>query len=158
MKGNDGRAARRKRIRQGLILGSSLLGLVAVMVVARKIFVAQNPSLNYPYGYYGSSSSGAAAAGGAADSARQFRFSLHRQFSGSDKEDEAQVLQDVLAAKLQLIDLMVVEEELLRAPPNSYAGVYGKFCNIDWTLRKRDPSAGTSVVALRCFTVAVTSD
>ena len=144
MKGNDGRAARRKLIRRGLMLGSSLLGLVTVMVVARKILVAQNPASSY--GSSGRLLRDPGRRAGGAGSARQFRFSLHRQFSGSDKEDEAQVLQDVLAAKLQLIDLMVVEEELLRAPSNSYAGVYGKFCKIDWTLRKRDPSAGTLVV------------
>ena len=95
--------------------------------------------------------------------ARQFRLSYKDQF---DKKDQAQVIKEVLAADLQLVDLTVVEEELLRAPANSYAGgkycrhilsfalhiyspfipppnqVYGKFCKLDWTLRKKDPSAG----------------
>lgn len=131
-------------------MASSLVGLLTVAWVGRKIFLTQrNRHLKNPYGASGRllrDPKGAAAAmaaglAGSEKSVHQFRHALHKQFSGSNKNDEAQVLQDVLAAKLQLIDLTVVEEELLRAPANSYAGVYGKFCKIDWTVRKKDPSA-----------------
>ena len=151
MKGNDGRAARRKLIRRAWMVGSSLVGIIVVLWVGKAILGTQNHHFYYPYDGVASSGrllrdprrAAAAVMNRAGESAHQFRYSLHRQFSGSNKMDEAQVLHDVLAAKLQLIDLTVVEEELLRSPANSYAGVYGKFCKVDWTIRKKDPSAGT---------------
>ncbi len=133
MKGNDGRAARRKMIHRWLIVGSSLAGLLLVLRLTGVI------PFDRSHEHGSSRGSGRLLRDPHAENARQFRHALHHQFS--DK-DEAQVLQQVLAAELQLVDLTVVEEELLRSPTNSYAGVYGKFCKLDWTIRKRDPSAG----------------
>ena len=76
----------------------------------------------------------------------------NHQGGGTDSQgheyDEAKVIKRVLDGDLQLIDVTAEEKELLRAPPNSYAGVYGKFCRLDWSRRKVDPSAGTCVVVV----------
>ena len=64
---------------------------------------------------------------------------MHDQFL--DK-DEAQVLEMILSAEIHLVDLHVEQEEVMRSPPNSYAGVYGSFCQLDFSIHKKDPSSG----------------
>ena len=73
------------------------------------------------------------------EKAADFRLGMRQQFS---EKDEGKILERVLSGHLHLVELETVEEELLSAPPNSYAGVYGKFCRIDWSLHKKDPSSG----------------
>jgi hypothetical protein len=156
MKGNDGRAARRKTSHRFAVVAAGIMGgliLLCVLGVLPVPFGAASSGDGEPYrkkaarllrdptGHH--HDGGEAAAGPSSKkTARQFRNSYQNQFDG---HDEAQVLKKVLAAELQLVDITVVEEELLRAPANSYAGIYGKFCTLDWTLRKKDPSAGAHI-------------
>lgn len=52
----------------------------------------------------------------------------------------------ILAADYHLIDIQVTSDRDLRnAPVNSYDGVYGVFCQLDFSRHKEDPSAGTYV-------------
>ena len=68
-----------------------------------------------------------------------WREEMHDQFL--DK-DESQVLEMILSAEIHLVDLHVEQEEVIRSPPNSYAGVYGSFCQLDFSIHKKDPSSG----------------
>ena len=56
---------------------------------------------------------------------------------------KAEILEKILSAQYNLVDLHVVEDEVLRSPANSYAGVYGSFCELDFSQHKEDPSSGT---------------
>lgn len=159
MKENDGRAARRKTTHRLIVLGSGALGCLVLLGVTGRFLsplmrggaAARHSShgLRDPQGGDQDAAAAAATAAAPPASAHAFRRALHNQFGlgnllgKNKKKDQAQVMKEVLAADLQLVDLTVVEEELLRSPSNSYAGVYGKFCKLDWSLRKRDPSAGT---------------
>ena len=50
----------------------------------------------------------------------------------------------VLAADVHLIDIQVTSDRDLRhAPDNSYDGIMGIFCQLDFSKHKEDPSAGT---------------
>jgi hypothetical protein len=56
-------------------------------------------------------------------------------------------LDDILSARVHLMDLSIDAHELLRAVDADedktvlhYAGVYGTFCRIDWSLHKTNPS------------------
>lgn len=82
----------------------------------------------------------------AKEEAAEFRRNLHLQFRADGQRDEDDVLQDIIDAKLHLVDLKIIDEELEAAPRNSYAGIYGSFCKLNWEMHKRDPSAGTSSV------------
>jgi hypothetical protein len=68
-----------------------------------------------------------------------WREDIHDQFL--DKE-ESEVLEMILSAEIHLVDLHVDQEEVRRSPPNSYAGVYGSFCQLDFSIHKKDPSSG----------------
>lgn len=142
MKGNNGRAARRKTAKRYAMVGSGIVVGVFLLCWMGVLPVPLGGSGKEPSGRLLRDPRGGRHARDEAvgETAHQFRHSYKNQFG--DHKDEAQVMKEVLAADLQLVDLTVVEEELLRAPPNSYAGVYGKFCKLDWTLRKKDPSAG----------------
>lgn len=75
------------------------------------------------------------------DKARKFRKDLHKSYN-KHQFHEAEMLEQILEAEIHLVDLEVVEEELLRAHPSSYAGVYGHFCELNFELHKEDPAAG----------------
>ena len=75
---------------------------------------------------------------GEGTAAQEFRRKLSQQF---EDETEVELLEKVLAGELNLMDLYVVEEDLDRSPSNTYNGVYGMFCNINFEIHKRDPSA-----------------
>jgi hypothetical protein len=157
MKGNSGRGARRKVGRQLLWLCGGCLGLVVVLMVLGRGTgsdgskqLRENQQRQRPFGRIRQAAQGAAqslreASRAAQDQAKEFRSGLSDQF---DRKDEGEILELVLNAEIHLVDLNVVEEELLRAPPNSYAGVYGSFCKLDWKLHKKDPSGGKLLLRL----------
>lgn len=138
MKENDGRAARRQSTQKLLTgVGLAAVALLLLMVLGRR------------GGDETTRSNGARLL---RDTSNYQKIKqLHRSHHNSD-EDDAQVMKQVLAGDLQLMDMTVKEQELIRAPPNSYAGVYGKFCKLDWSRRKRDPSAGAwgKIVEYKC--------
>ncbi len=72
----------------------------------------------------------------------QYRRYLIDQFESP--EEEVELLDDVLNGKLHLIELEMVTEEMERAPEDSYAGVYGSFCRLNFAVHKANPSSGTS--------------
>ena len=132
MKENDGRASRRKTNRQ-LVYGGGIV--LVLLIVGWKWADSQDPSDDPNHLRLLRQAKKHAAAN------RRGGKETHHEY------DEAKVIQRVLDGDLQLIDVTVEEKELLRAPQNSYAGVYGKFCRLDWSRRKVDPSAGTCLCA-----------
>jgi hypothetical protein len=120
MKENNGRASRRKTTRR-LLYGGVGATIVAALLLLVWNKLDEDPPPNPRL-------------------LRQAR--KHAMLHHLHDKDEAQIMKEVLAGDLQLIDVTVNEKELVRAPENSYAGVYGKFCQLDWSRRKVDPSAG----------------
>ena len=50
----------------------------------------------------------------------------------------------ILSASIHLIDIQVEESEVGAFDnDHTYAGVYGTFCELDFSLQKQDPSSGT---------------
>ena len=143
MKENDGRASRRKTNRQ-LVYGGGIV--LVLLIVGWKWADSQDPSddPNHLRLLRQAKKHAAATRRGGKETPHEY--------------DEAKVIQRVLDGDLQLIDVTVEEKELLRAPQNSYAGVYGKFCRLDWSRRKVDPSAGTCVCVCDCVFVEGTKD
>jgi hypothetical protein len=134
MKENDGRASRRKTHRQ-LWYGGLILGGLFLFVAWKK----WDNSLDQ----YDESNHLRLLRQAKKHAERRHHDGGNDNNSNGDQEyNEAKVMKRVLSGDLQLIDVTVVEKELLRAPSNSYAGVYGKFCRLDWSRRKVDPSAG----------------
>ena len=149
LKENDGRAARRKLNRQLLIVFTFCVTLVVV--------------LTFLGGLGGSSSSnGNKLRRASAEFVDRVQDRLPNgggrrrrphpmngrgrddtDDGGSYQEDKAEILEKILSAQYNLVDLHVVEDEVLRSPANSYAGVYGSFCELDFSQHKEDPSSGT---------------
>jgi hypothetical protein len=78
----------------------------------------------------------------------------HRDWS----QDDLVGLDLIISASIHLIDIQVEEseqqvDEELFDNDHTYAGVYGTFCELDFSLQKQDPSAGTysSSNPLACF-------
>lgn len=150
MKGNDGKAARRRSNQQVLVVCGSLLSLLVVLtltgVIAPSLSIFSSTadddrhfgSMRLRNSVMGGMTEGLRQA--AAQTSHQVKASMQRQWA---HKDEATLMKEVLAAELELVDLTVVESQLAKSPPNSYDGVYGEFCRLDWSKRKRDPSAGT---------------
>ena len=135
MKGNDGRAARRRSLKR-ILVGISTVFLV--LLVRYILTTTQNDPVST------TKKLSMLRNGGAKDSvnkAREFRKELEHSYA--NEHDEGQRLQQILEAKIHLVDLEVVEEELMQAHPSTYAGVYGHFCQLNFAAHKKDPSAGT---------------
>ena len=131
MKGNDGRAARRRSIKR-ILVGISTVFLV---LLVRYIITTTQKETTTKLSMLRN---------GAKDSvnkAREFRKELEHSYA--NEHDEGQLLQQILEAKIHLVDLEVVEEELMQAHPSTYAGVYGHFCQLNFAAHKHDTSAGT---------------
>jgi hypothetical protein len=153
MKENNGRAARRKQARRMIWLAGGSLTVCALILwlssSSSSSFNSNNSnnSINNNKKQLRDTPTSRARQSllnpqvtAASEKGAKFRKDLTAQFFD---HDEGELLQDVLTGKLHLIDIEVVEEDLLRAPANSYAGVYGVFCKLEWELHKKDPSAGT---------------
>ena len=142
MKGNDGRAARKKLTRQLAFIVGGFVILLAVLTflgVGGKKGNLRDSASAYAKDHLARIRDTAA-------KASDFRNDLRNQFK---QRHEGEILEEILSGHLHLIDLQVVEEELLSAPPNSYAGIYGVFCRLDWSLHKKDPSRGACAGATR---------
>jgi hypothetical protein len=72
--------------------------------------------------------------------ALRFREDLYHQF---ETKDEIALLDDVLEARIHLIAIIGIEEEVVRAPKHTYNGVYGSFCRLNFAVHKENPSSGT---------------
>ncbi|KAL3940825.1 MAG: hypothetical protein SGARI_000826 [Bacillariaceae sp.] len=68
----------------------------------------------------------------------RFRQDLLQQ---AESRDEVQMLEDILEGRLNLVDIMSIDEELERSPEHSYAGVYGSFCKLNFAVHKANPSS-----------------
>lgn len=80
-----------------------------------------------------------------------------------EKEDHADIVNDILAAQLNLVNILAPESSQVRFndEENTYTGVYGDFCQLNFGAHKQDPSSGmfimyiqhTSVMCdVSCFT------
>jgi len=60
----------------------------------------------------------------------------------------------ILSAEWHLIDLAVGSKGSLRkAPTDSYDGIVGTFCVLDFSIHKADPSSGTTCLSQKVFCV-----
>jgi hypothetical protein len=146
MKGNSGRGARQKVGQQLRWLCGGCLGLVVVLMVLGRGTgtggsinpkqLCENQRQRLRQAAQGAAQSIWEASQATQDQAKELQSGLSNQFA---RKYEGELLElVVLNAKIHLIDLTVVEEELLRAPPNSYFGVYGSLCKLDWKLHKQE--------------------
>jgi hypothetical protein len=141
-KGNDGRASRKKITWQLLwVFGGFLCLIIVLSLLGGGSNNNNNNSNNQlrdtPVSRAREHLGRLRNAG--AEEALENRNDLKDQFS---EKSEGELLESVLSGHLHLVDLHVVQEEMSRAPSNSYAGIYGMFCRLDWSLHKKDPSAG----------------
>jgi hypothetical protein len=136
MKENNGRGRRKKLVRKLIIIIASfaiLIGLLTILGFGRnegKLLreatanMGKKNPLNDPRKQLKQQS---------------WREEMRDQFL--DK-DESEVLEMILSAEIHLVDLHVDQGEVVRSPPNSYEGVYGSFCQLDFSIHKKDPSSG----------------
>jgi hypothetical protein len=138
MKGNNGRAARKRWAQQLIVAGGVCLCFGVILFVRttsirQKVTAIDQQLLRVP----GQNK----LMMNIQDKARKFRKDLHISYN-TPQLDEAEMLEKILEAEINLVDLEVVEEELLRAHPSSYAGIYGHFCALNFEVHKNDPAAG----------------
>ncbi|GKY96347.1 hypothetical protein MPSEU_000594400 [Mayamaea pseudoterrestris] len=57
------------------------------------------------------------------------------------KSDTEEVLEQIVQARLHLVDIRSDTSSLSTAAKGDYSGVYGSFCRLDWSIHKQDPSA-----------------
>lgn len=160
-KGNNGKAARRRAMKQLLCLSLSILTFTVVFLCfgsnnaqekvtsvdghtpPRRLGNRNNKQKQHSHHHY----RGTGVAGTMFDEtgkdphevAVRFRSDLLAQ---AETKDEAAFLEDILEGRLHLVDIIGVEQELERAPLHSYAGVYGKFCRLNFAIHKANPSSG----------------
>lgn len=63
---------------------------------------------------------------------------------GNEKEDETHVLDKILSAEIHLVNIQAPEPAHVRAnhEEETYTGIYGDFCELNFALHKQDPSSG----------------
>ena len=57
----------------------------------------------------------------------------------------------LLSGSLNLIEIHSDIASLAEAPANTYSGVKGTFCRLNFSLQKKDPSAGKNTKGAVCF-------
>jgi hypothetical protein len=158
-KGNDGKAARRRVMKQLLCLSLSVLTFTIVFLCFRgNINNDNNPKTGIPMNgrmpsnrlgdhkkrqynhHHGSGISDVFDETGMDphEVAVRFRRDLLHQ---AETKDEVTSLEDILEGRLHLVDIMGVDQEVQRSPAHSYAGVYGKFCRLNFAVHKANPSS-----------------
>jgi hypothetical protein len=134
MKGNDGRAARRHLLRRlGLVLGTfgvCLSILVLLGVGGGRFRQRKRRFALFDMGFRSQS-----------EKKQQHAFKLD---TTPLIANEQQVEQMILEASLHLVDLEVDYEELAYSPSDAYAGIYGRFCPLNFAAHKKNPTAGTT--------------
>lgn len=153
MKENDGRAARRKLNRQLLIVFSTCaLSVVIVALLGGFSSTGSGGGSNVSQKLRKASED--YIVGKMTDPLNRRRYRRRpspnaidgeedEEGEGGDYADKALIMAKVLKAELHLVDLSIKEDEVLRSPSNSYSGVYGIFCELDFSKHKEDPSSGT---------------
>ena len=133
MKGNTGKARRQRTQRQILAIVASFCLLIVLLELMGYGKIGKASRSKLRQSYQGSKAK------------FQDRFSQMKAGRGgrssNDDLDESQILEMILSAEIHLIDLNSKPNEMMKAPSNSYAGVYGTFCKLDFDLHKRDPSS-----------------
>jgi hypothetical protein len=134
MKGNNGRASRRKLYRRlAVILGSFATVFFILYLVKssspndRNIHHTIRNHLRQRFG--GGSTTEQAAAGG----------TIPRHHSGDDSNND--VLQQILRGELHLVQLSDDPLQVKHSDGNSHTGLMGHFCKLEWHLYKSNPSA-----------------
>ena len=161
-KGNDGKGARRRVTNQLLFM----TGCVVVFVVGFLCLSGRQEEANASRGGRGLRDSkgqqgrkGRPGRGrGAADAEesmdpheREVRYRRYLIDQFESPEEELELLDDVLNGKLHLIEIELVGKEMERASEDSYAGVYGSFCRLNFAAHKANPSSGTSNYRGNCI-------
>jgi hypothetical protein len=128
MKGNNGRAGRRKLYRRlGVILGS--FGTVFFILYLVK---SSSPP-------------------GTRNVHHTIRNQLRQRFGGEkasssgntsdNKDDKDDVLQQILRGEIHLVQLSSDENTVQESDGNSHTGLTGHFCKLEWHLYKENPSS-----------------
>jgi len=143
MKENDGRAARRQLTKKL----SVILGSTAALLLVLYAFQDRSGASKSGYGLRNKQQVGAPRQLGAGGEqvGRKVKPKWNKP-SSEDWDADKELVDAIVAAKVHLIDLRLDQDELQRALHESsdereYAGVYGKFCRLDWQVHKQDPSA-----------------
>jgi hypothetical protein len=126
-KGNKGQGAARRRLK---FLGSIFLLLVCILAVIHLCFPLRSE----------------AASRGLMRHATKMRrkiASKPSKFSYKEKVDL------ILEGKLNLVDITFDKHALAKAPKDSYEGIYGVFCQLNFAAHKNDPSSG-KILLLGC--------
>lgn len=138
-KGNDGRAARRQLLRRiGLVLG--IFGVCLSLLVLLGVGGRQRRRRRFAFLDMGFRS----------PHEPQHPFQLD---TAPLITNEKQVEEMILSAQLHLVDLEVDYEELAYSPSETYAGIYGRFCPLNFAAHKKNPTEGNrnETMALLCF-------
>eukprot|EP00980_Cylindrotheca_fusiformis_P026953 scaffold18138_cov128-Cylindrotheca_fusiformis.AAC.19 len=149
MKGNDGSAARKRMLHRLVVGGGICLCFSAILLVrtGSKWLFGQDSSSsarNLLRDHSGRNDyMMETATHKMMDKAHRFRKELHKDYN-KHKFHEPEMLEKILEAEINLVDLEVIEEEMLRSHPSSYAGVYGHFCQLNFAVHKEDPAADDS--------------
>jgi hypothetical protein len=155
MKENNGRAARRRLQRQLCII----IAVFAVLIVVLTILGVGNDGRVVPVTrenldhirrqsaeFIRNRKHGGPLSSKANNQQQQHRLDPKGGSAAAEFDeivDEAEIMERILTARYNLVDLHIVESEVRSAPSHTYAGVYGTFCELDFSQHKRDPSSGT---------------
>jgi hypothetical protein len=139
MKENNGKGARRKVTRQLAIVIFAFILLIAFLTFFGSGGARRGSKLRTEANRWAQRGDTKQKLARNQGEPEQWQEKMRNQF---DFLSEPQVLELILSAEIHLVDLHVNKEQLLRAPTNSYAGVYGNFCKLDFAPHKQDPSTG----------------
>lgn len=153
MKENDGRGARRKLVKKfALILCGCLLVVLAVVVFHRAAggggHGPRSGSGNHrPRSLLHHLDGRDGGGGGGGRNRPRHLSSAGGDTATNNKWDaDEDLLEAIVKARVHLVDIVVDRDEQAMQGGNggdedSYSGVYGKFCRLDWDVHKADPSS-----------------
>lgn len=168
-KGNKGKGAANRR---GKFLASVLVAFVVLLMLVHVLLPDSRLDTRVMHHAKQLRQKGAtvgAIASAAAAAARKHGSSNHlgqqhsnKKASGNNQQQQQrstfnkhEVAELIMRGKLNLVELHTKHGELADAPEETYDGIYGTFCRLNFAVHKEDPSSGTYIFSLSVLSLFV---
>ena len=158
-KGNKGKGAANRR---GKFLGCVLVAFVVLLSLVHVLLPDSRLDTKVMHHAKQLRQKGAdvgAIASAAAAAARKHGSTLGQKHGNNNNQrqrstfNKHEVAELIMQGKLNLVDIRPKHGELADAPEDTYDGIYGTFCRLNFAVHKEDPSSGTLFILISVFVI-----
>lgn len=148
-KGNKGKGAANRR---GKFLGCVLVAFVVLLMLVHVLLPDSRLDTRVMHHAKQLRQKGATVGAIASAAAAAARKHSNKKAKGNNQQQQRstfnkhEVAELIMRGKLNLVELHTKHGELADAPEETYDGIYGTFCRLNFAAHKEDPSSGTYII------------